>query len=127
MVGTVLLKTSFSDVQKRCSKKINIPALRELRAQELFHWSLFIGAVILYVAMFINSVVGHQGSWPDLVRGVVELLIYCAAVVYLFFFALWSFISMVFYKDESGSPYRNAILAFVLNVMGIICIIIHIH
>lgn len=78
-------------------------------------FAFFIGLVLTLVALLINSSVPHYGGWSDLSKLLWEGVILGVAWIYALVFALWSLIIIIFYKDESGIPNRNAIYALLLN------------
>lgn len=87
-------------------------------------YAFLIGAVLLSVALLINSVTQHQGSWPDMDKAIWNIIILGVVAIFALFFTLWSFASVVLYKNKFGKPHINAVLALGLHGGYVFCIMV---
>ncbi|WP_288497532.1 hypothetical protein [Erwinia aphidicola] len=85
------------------------------KASKKLLMSFFIGAIILFLALKVNSVVKYQGFWPDMGRVVVDSVIYCVAAFVSFIIFVISASLFIFFRKEGGGVYKGAGIAALLH------------
>lgn len=86
--------------------------------------SFFVGAAIVVISQFINSLLTYHGSWPDLEKGLISILIYFIAMILASLFCIWSLVFAIAKKKSCQEFSLISLMSCLLNGGYVLAVLI---